>query len=48
MSKWPKEHKIGTNGKRNTVALTEVDKRHVNNLRKLITDTSNFLTPHAS
>ena len=35
MSKWQKGHKIGTNGKRNTVALTKEDKRCVTSLREL-------------
>ena len=42
-SKWQKGRKIGTNGKRSAVALTEVDKRRVMDLRKLITNTSNSL-----
>ena len=45
---WQKEHKIGTNGKRNAVALTEVDKRRVRDSRELITNTSNLLTHYAT
>ena len=47
-SKWQKERKIGTNGKRNAVALTEVDKRRVRDSRELITNTSNLLTHYAT
>ena len=43
-----KERKIGTNGKRNAVALTEVDKRRVRDFRTLITNTSNLLTHYAT
>ena len=42
-----KRAQIGTNGKRNTVALIEVDKRHFIDLRKLITNTSIHLVHHA-
>ena len=35
MSKWQKGRKIGTNGKRNTVAPTKEDKRHVTSLGEL-------------
>ena len=42
-SKWQKGRKIGTNGKRSAVALTEVDKRHVMDFRKLITNTPDSL-----
>ena len=48
MSKWQKGCKIGTNGKRNAVALTEKDKRRVNGLRELITNTLNLLAHHAT
>src|ERR1700743_658691 len=48
MSKWQKGRRIGTNGKRNAVALTEVDKRRVWDSRELITNTSILLTQHAS
>src|ERR1700743_2542349 len=48
MSKWQKGHKIGTNGKRNAVALTEVDKRRVWDSREFITNTSILLTHYAT
>ena len=47
-SKWQKGRKIGTNGKRNTVVLTEMDKRRVRDSRELITNTSILLTHYAS
>ena len=40
--------KIGTNGKRDTVALTEEDKRCVTSLREFITNTSILLAHHAT
>src|SRR6202000_3498795 len=48
MFKWQKERKIGTNGKRNAVALTEVDKRRVRDPRELINNTSFLLTHYAT
>ena len=48
MSKWQKERKIGTNSKRNAVALTEVDKRRVRDSREHITNTSILLTHYAT
>src|ERR1700743_1073813 len=47
MSKWQKGRKIGTNGNRTVMALTEVDKRRVNGFRELITNTPIPLTHHA-
>ena len=43
-----KSRKIGTNGKRNTMALTEVDKRCVNGSRESITNTLVLLAHHAT
>ena len=48
MSEWQKERKIGTNSKRNAVALTEVDKRCVRDSRELITNTPILLTHYAT
>src|SRR6202000_287055 len=48
MFKWQKGRKRGTNGKRNAVALTEVDKRRVRDFRELITNTSILLTHYAT
>ena len=48
MSEWQKERRIGTNGERDAVGLTEVDKRRVNGSREFITNTLILLAHHAS